>query len=199
MNAAVLLIDPKFSHNVGGALRACASMGARNLRWTGERVESPKDEKSVAIVSTRFPRAARKRRFPREERMKAYNSVYWSREVRDRPVSRLAWELDLVPVAVEVLDHAESLPDFVHPENALYVFGPEDGGLGHGALEACHRFVTIPTTGCLNLAAAVNVLLYDRLSKIGVVAQQVERRSEAPEVVGSIPTHSTPSCEETAC
>lgn len=199
MNAAVLLIDPKFPHNVGGALRACASMGARDLRWTGTRVQNPRDETKIAVVSTRFPHAPRKRRFPREERMKAYNNVLWSRETRDHPVSGLAYELQLTPVAVEVLPSSESLVDFEHPENALYVFGPEDGGLGKGVLETCHRFVTIPSTGCLNLAAAVNVILYDRIAKLGTVAQLVERRSEAPEAVGSIPTRPIPSCEETAC
>lgn len=199
MNAAVLLVNPKFPHNVGGALRACASMGAANLRWTGDRVMSPKEETEVATVSTRFPHSPRKRRFPREERMKAYNSVRWMREARDRPVSRLAEELGLVPVAVEVLLAGESLPYFEHPENALYVFGPEDGSLGYGALEACHRFVTIPSNGCLNLSSSVNITLYDRLAKLGAVAQVVERRSEKPEVVGSIPTRPIPSCEETAC
>jgi hypothetical protein len=29
----------------------------------------------------------------------------------------------------------------------------------------CHRFVVIPTHHCLNLAAAVNVVLYDRRLK----------------------------------
>jgi tRNA(Leu) C34 or U34 (ribose-2'-O)-methylase TrmL len=32
---AVVLIDPKFPHNVGNALRACAVFGATRLVWTG--------------------------------------------------------------------------------------------------------------------------------------------------------------------
>jgi tRNA C32,U32 (ribose-2'-O)-methylase TrmJ len=73
--------------------------------------------------------------------------------------------LGLEPVAVEVRDAAESLPHFVHPANAVYVFGPEDGSLARGDLTACHRFVRIPSRGCLNLAAAVNIVLYDRRAK----------------------------------
>jgi tRNA C32,U32 (ribose-2'-O)-methylase TrmJ len=60
---------------------------------------------------------------------------------------------------------AEQLPDFEHPEHALYVFGPEDGGLSSVHLRHCHRFVTIPSDGCVNLAAAAYLVLYDRLVK----------------------------------
>lgn len=68
-------------------------------------------------------------------------------------------------MAVELLPAAQSLVDFEHPEDALYVFGPEDGGLPKPIRLACHRFVFIPTHHCLNLAAAVNVVLYDRRLK----------------------------------
>lgn len=84
-----------------------------------------------------------------------------------------AFARDVVPVAVELRDGAELLPQFEHPERALYVFGPEDGGLGavqrcSGAavqLRHCHRVVVIPTRHCVNLAAAVYLTLYDRLVK----------------------------------
>jgi tRNA C32,U32 (ribose-2'-O)-methylase TrmJ len=68
---------------------------------------------------------------------------------------------------VERRENAELLPSFKHPPDALYVFGPEDGTLGRATLSWCHRFVSIPTypDGPLNLAAAVNVVLYDRLLK----------------------------------
>jgi len=70
-------------------------------------------------------------------------------------------------VAVERRDAAESLVDFPHPDDALYVFGPEDGHVTGQWLERCHRFVCIPTAndGPLNLAAAVYVVLYDRMAK----------------------------------
>jgi tRNA(Leu) C34 or U34 (ribose-2'-O)-methylase TrmL len=69
------------------------------------------------------------------------------------------------PVAVELKEGAEYLPDFVHPEKAVYVFGPEDGGIRRVDYLQCHRFVRIPSRHCLNLAAAVNLVLYDRLVK----------------------------------
>lgn len=151
---AVLLLDPKFGHNVGGAIRACAIFGVEALRWTGERVESPRLENGITVI--------KKHRFPREERMKTYSNVNWDLEQSKRPISDLSKKFGLTPIAVEIRDGAEELGDFIHPENALYVFGPEDGSLGRASLGACHRFLRIPSDGCLNLAAAVNVVLYDR-------------------------------------
>jgi tRNA(Leu) C34 or U34 (ribose-2'-O)-methylase TrmL len=68
-------------------------------------------------------------------------------------------------VAVELRRNAESLIDFVHPEHALYLFGPEDGSLGRATLAQCHRFLVIPTRHCANLSAAVYTVLYDRHAK----------------------------------
>jgi hypothetical protein len=62
---------------------------------------------------------------------------------------------EAVPVAVELRRNAESLIDFVHPDHALYVFGPEDGSPGRATLAQCHRFLAIPTRHCVNLSAAV--------------------------------------------
>jgi tRNA C32,U32 (ribose-2'-O)-methylase TrmJ len=146
----VLLIAPKFDHNVGGALRACALLGAGRLAWTPERVPSP----------DRWPDG---KRLPREERLRAYRDVQITTPCRGHVITELASE-GLQPVAVELRGAAEPLPQFVHPRRALYVFGPEDGSLSKGDLAACHRFVQIPASGCLNLAAAVNVVLYDRLA-----------------------------------
>ena len=100
----------------------------------------------------------------------------------------------VTPVAVEFRGEAEMLPTFEHPEHALYVFGPEDGGLMPVQLRLCHRFVMIPSTHCLNLSAAVNLVLYDRMVKrmaqglvplmapADYVAQDRAMRPAAPDV-----------------
>lgn len=60
---------------------------------------------------------------------------------------------------------ATSLPDYVHPERAFYIFGPEDGTLEPARFKAVKEVIYVPTRGCMNLAASVNVILYDRLAK----------------------------------
>ena len=80
---------------------------------------------------------------------------------------------DCVPVAVELVERASPLTEYKHPERAFYVFGAEDATLGARVLSWCRDVVYIPTNGCLNLAACVNVVLYDRLCKANDKAQFV--------------------------
>jgi tRNA(Leu) C34 or U34 (ribose-2'-O)-methylase TrmL len=143
---AIALVDPKFPHNVGAAVRAASCYGIRQVWFSGSRVQL---------------RGARGYRLPREERMRGYMDV----ELRQSDAFFDAFERDVVPVAVEVRSNSESLIDFDHPEHALYVFGAEDGSLGKAVLRHCHRFVIIPTRHCTNLSAAVYTVLYDRHAK----------------------------------
>ena len=72
-------------------------------------------------------------------------------------------------VVIELIEGATPLPGFKHPENAFYVFGPEDGSVSKDVLKWCDEVVYIPTIGSMNLAATCNVVLYDRLAKLGGV------------------------------
>jgi len=143
---AVILTNPKHGHNVAGALRACSSFGVRQLWVTGQRVTEE---------------LAARRRLPREERMKAYadTELCWC----DYPFEAFASGTRIV--AVEVMPSATPLTWFEHPQDAVYVFGPEDGGLGQVSKRHCTDFVVIPSLHCLNLACAVNVVLADRVMK----------------------------------
>lgn len=147
--SAVVLINPKHEHNVAAALRACSCWDVPTLRWSGTRVNF--DE-----LKRPRERRTRKARFPREERMKGYRDVDWART--QRPLDGLAG----TPVVVEVRTNSECLTVFEHPEDAVYIFGPEDGHVPTPYLKLAHRFVFIPTHHCLNLAAAVNVVLGHR-------------------------------------
>jgi len=73
------------------------------------------------------------------------------------------------PVCVEVHEQCEPLTTFEHPESALYIFGSEDGSVPQVIRRLCHRFVHIPAHHCLNLSAAVNVVLAHRLMSRQVV------------------------------
>ncbi len=86
------------------------------------------------------------------------------------PLTQTQDLLDSVPqeakiVCVDLVEGATPLPDFQHPENAFYIFGPEDGTIEQRVIDAADFVTYIPTIGCMNLAATVNVVLYDRLAK----------------------------------
>lgn len=72
---------------------------------------------------------------------------------------------DMKVVCVELVEGAIPLPEYQHPDNALYIFGPEDGSISQKVINKANAVVYIPTIGCLNLAQTVNVVLYDRLAK----------------------------------
>ncbi len=72
---------------------------------------------------------------------------------------------DCVPVAVDLVETAESLITYVHPKRAYYIFGAEDATLGERVLSWCRDVIYIPTNHCMNLAGTVHVVLYDRMLK----------------------------------
>lgn len=146
MRAAVLLLNPKYPHNVAQSIRACAAYGVDHLRYTGLRLQRELEQM---------------KRIPREERMRGYSKVNWSHSLR--PFNEFK---EYIPICVELHSNSESLPHFEHPENALYVFGPEDGHINQVARGLCHRFVSIPTDHCINLSMAVGTVLYDRRAKL---------------------------------
>jgi tRNA(Leu) C34 or U34 (ribose-2'-O)-methylase TrmL len=142
---SVVLINPKYPHNVGASLRACAAFGVEKLLVTGDRAQ--------------WEVTGKGQRLPREERMKAYkDKVELLRE--DRPFDFLPG--GIIPVAVEVDPSAEPLATFQHPGEAVYLFGPEDGSIPKVYRRFCHRFIIIPSDHCLNLASAVSCVLMHR-------------------------------------
>ena len=140
--SAIGLFNPKNSINVGAALRAAGIYGASFVAVTGERTkfkykESPTDT------------------------MKTYRHLPLL-QIED--LKKIV-PYDCVPVAVEIIESAIPLQNYKHPERAFYIFGPEDGTLGKQVLSWCRDIVYIPGNGCMNLAATVNVVLYDRQAK----------------------------------
>ncbi|MCF6218336.1 MAG: RNA methyltransferase [Gammaproteobacteria bacterium] len=135
------LTDPKTPTNVGAVMRAAGCYGADAVFYTGERYSrAVKFQTDTKRVRERIPLT---------------------------PVeSFLNHKMDQSQrVCVELVEGATPLPLFQHPDNAFYIFGPEDGTISQAVIDRADAVVYIPTVGCMNLAATVNVLLYDRLAK----------------------------------
>ena len=139
--ACIGLVNPKSPENVGMVLRAAGCYGAASVLYTGRRY-------------------ARAQKFHTDT--KQVHTQISILGVEDLVASAPA---GAKIIGVELIEGALPLFDFVHPPQALYIFGPEDGSLQQSLLNACDAVVYIPTLGCMNLAASVNVLLYDRLAK----------------------------------
>lgn len=152
---AIVLCNPKYGVNVGGAYRAAACWGFEQLWVAGSRFEPD-------II----------KRLPREERMRVYRGeveLYQTSPIMDvidyyfsHPPDR-----QVTPVCVEVGDDHEVLTlEWEHPENAVYFFGPEDGSVSGFMRSRCHRFLLLPSSHCMNLAATVNCIgMHRRLSR----------------------------------
>ncbi|PIB13693.1 RNA methyltransferase [Vibrio rotiferianus] len=139
--AIIGLYNPKSPTNVGAVLRAAGCYDAAQVRYNG----------------TRYSRAVKFQTDTQnsQERIQLMEMEDLTANVAD----------DVEIVCVELVVGATALPHFTHPENAIYVFGPEDGSLPQEMIDKAHHVVYVPTHGCMNLAATVNVVLYDRMAK----------------------------------
>lgn len=136
--AAIGLVNPKTNLNVGMATRAAGCYQAAMVAVQGKRFHEAKTDPSSSW-----------RHFPLIQ--------------TDDLMSVIPY--DCVPVAVEFIKESTSLPTYVHPERAFYIFGPEDGSIPKEIMKRCRDVIYVPTQQCMNLAATVNVILYDRLAK----------------------------------
>jgi len=131
--------------NVGSALRAAHIYGAAFLAASGKRYK---------VAPTDTMKGAR------------HLPLIQVSDLRD------VVPFDCVPVAVDLIAGAIPLHEYDHPERAFYIFGAEDQTLGDRITSWCRDVVYVPTLSCMNLAATVNVVLYDRCSKRGFPLNQ---------------------------
>ncbi|MCL1078060.1 TrmH family RNA methyltransferase [Parashewanella spongiae] len=149
------LQNPKTPVNVNGIMRASGCYQVDAVWYTGRRYEL----------------AARSG--------EAQYQVDTKKAAQRIPLNKVETLLSAVPegtkiVCVDLVEGAIPLPEFDHPENAFYVFGPEDGTVEQDLIDKADAVVYVPTVGCMNLAASVNVLLYDRLAKSVQKGQQAD-------------------------
>lgn len=138
---SICLTNPKSPTNVGGVMRASGCFGVDQVFYTGNRYNKAKkfatDTQDIA-----------------EDIGLVHVQEFLSEKAPGQKV-----------ICVDLVEGATPLPAFEHPENAMYIFGPEDGSLSQEIIDAADEVVFMPSRGSLNLAASVNVLLYDRVAK----------------------------------
>jgi tRNA(Leu) C34 or U34 (ribose-2'-O)-methylase TrmL len=136
--SAIGLYQPKSRENVGSVLRAAFIYGAALVATTGQRYKTVSTDTINAV-----------KHLPLLQVEDLFSIIPY----------------DCIPIAVDILPDAILLPTFRHPDRAFYIFGPEDGTLGKNITNKCKYTIKIPIRSCMNLAATVNVILYDRLAQ----------------------------------
>lgn len=137
------LTNPKSPSNVGSVMRAAGCFSADSVYYTGTRFErAAKFHTDTKDLVSKIP-------------LKSVDSLLGLNDC----------DAEAEIVCIELVEGATALPDFEHPDNAYYIFGPEDGSLSQDVVNRADHVVYIPTVGCLNLAATVNIVLYDRKAK----------------------------------
>ena len=138
--ALIGLQSPKIAANVGGVLRAAWAYGVAGVHIENARCGWVKDAENTPKAQRHMP-------------------VYFGSSL----LTAIPVCCDLV--VVDLVPDAETLVTFQHPTRAMYVFGPEDGTVSSDIVAEAGYRVMVPMRGCMNLAAAVNVVLYDRMAK----------------------------------
>lgn len=136
--AAIGLDNPKCIYNLGGVMRAASCYNADLVIISGTRMQ-----RTATDVTKHW-----------------LNSPVLQTDNLHKLIP-----FDCVPIAVELLPSAQNLIHYKHPTRAFYIFGGEDNTLGTRITSWCRDIIYIPTSSCMNLAATVNVILYDRMAK----------------------------------
>jgi len=162
------LTNPKSPTNVGSVMRAAGNYGVEQVFFTGTRYA--KAAKYAGKINNTDTQNVSKK-IPLTQ-LESFNDL--TNNLEELPSSTKV-------ICVDLIEGAIPLPHFQHPEHAIYVFGPEDNTVSQDVIDNADAVVYVPTVGCMNLAATVNVLLYDRLAKALLLKQQLSNDKIAPD------------------
>ena len=121
--ACIGLFNPKSPENVGSVMRAAGCYGVASVFYTGKRYERARD----FVTDTK--------------------KIHQDIPLIGIDDLKSIIPLGCIPVAVELVEGARALPEYTHPDRAIYIFGPEDGSLDKEIRDWCEDVVYIPTTG----------------------------------------------------
>lgn len=160
------LTNPKTPSNVGGIMRAAGCYSVDQVIYTGHRYThaakfiGSKNNTDTQKLGEKIPLIA------------IEDFLQLKQPSIKQQLAKLPESTKII--CVDLVEGATPLPHFQHPDQALYVFGPEDGTICQEVIDQADDVVYVPTVGCMNLAASVNVLLYDRLAKSLVKQDKLE-------------------------
>jgi tRNA(Leu) C34 or U34 (ribose-2'-O)-methylase TrmL len=176
-HVTIALTNPKTPTNVGAVMRAAGCYKADQIIYNGNRYAKAAEYHKHTLQTDTFNMADK---IPL---------------LRVESFLALKESLESVPstakvICVDLVEGAIPLPHFVHPPEAVYIFGPEDSSIKQDVIDIADDVVYVPTVGCMNLAATVNVLLYDRLAK-SVLAQEDSNNADNELIRKSRDTNNT--------
>lgn len=146
------LTNPKSPSNVGAVMRAAGCYQVNQVFYTGRRY-------AIAAEYNKDSLRTDTQNIHHQIPLGPIDNFIAIKEL----VENISSQTKII--CVDLVEGATPLPFFKHPDEAIYIFGPEDGTIKQDVINIADEVVYVPTIGCMNLAASVNVLLYDRLAK----------------------------------
>ena len=152
-NISIVLLQPRYSENIGAAARAMRNMGIRQLVI----VDPQNFDLSKALkLATHFASdIIEKSKFcpDLKEALSSFNYVVGT-------TARLGGQRQVVCTPLTL---ARNLIPISAKNRIAILFGPEDKGLSNEDIRYCHALVNIPTAefSSLNLAQSVMILCYE--------------------------------------
>ena len=133
------IYNGKRTHNFGALIRTARVFGANFVFSVGHR--NPQEQSSIGA----------------ELSLPMFHFESIEQFVASIPVNARL-------VCVELVEGALDIRTYSHPQQAVYLLGPEDGALPASILRK-HDTLILPGAYPLNVAMAATVVLYDRVAK----------------------------------
>ncbi len=152
-NISIVLLQPRYSENIGAAARAMRNMGIRSLV-----IVDPQNfdlSKALKLATHSASDIIEKSKYYQDlkEALSPFNYVVGT-------TARLGGQRQVV---LAPLTLARKLIPISAKNRIAILFGPEDKGLSNEDIRFCHALVNIPTAefSSLNLAQSVMILCYE--------------------------------------
>jgi tRNA/rRNA methyltransferase len=152
-NIAIVLMEPKYSENIGAAARCAMNMGISRLIIVCN--EDPDQEKMLKMATHKAAHLI--------EQLERYTTLEDALAPFSHVVGTTAREGRKRRIKNSPRYMSDTILPLLENNQVALLFGPEHRGLTNDDLQYCQTTVTIPTAdfSSLNLAQAVAILCYE--------------------------------------